>query len=110
MKCLTFIFLLLFQGYTPLHISAQFGHKEVFKLLIEVYKADPNIRDYSGRTADYYLMAKQQKGTTGHHVTLRSEYPSKSRSLRHGKAKSKSFRSKHISAPLAAVSNPTNTT
>ncbi|VEN55722.1 unnamed protein product [Callosobruchus maculatus] len=60
-----------FQGYTPLHISAQFGHKEVFKLLIEVYKADPNVRDYSGRTADYYLMAKQQKGTTGHHVTLR---------------------------------------
>nr|CAH7753070.1 unnamed protein product [Callosobruchus chinensis] len=73
MKCLTFIFLLLFQGYTPLHISAQFGHKEVFKLLIEVYKADPNIRDYSGRTADYYLMAKQQKGTTGHHVTLRKK-------------------------------------
>ncbi|XP_050512872.1 ankyrin repeat domain-containing protein SOWAHA [Diabrotica virgifera virgifera] len=57
------------EGYTPLHISAQFGHKNVFKLLIEVYKADPNIRDYSGRTADYYFLIKEQKEGQG--VTLR---------------------------------------
>ncbi|XP_060534507.1 uncharacterized protein LOC132706927 [Cylas formicarius] len=57
-------------GYTPLHISAQFGHKDLFKLLIEVYKADPNVRDYSGRTAEYYLIVKEQKENGG--VTLRT--------------------------------------
>ncbi|KAG5875741.1 hypothetical protein JTB14_023334 [Gonioctena quinquepunctata] len=57
------------KGYTPLHISAQFGHKDLFKLLIEVYKADPNIRDYSGRTAEYYLLVKEQKEGPG--LTLR---------------------------------------
>ncbi|KAJ8924745.1 hypothetical protein NQ315_000898 [Exocentrus adspersus] len=60
------------EGYTPLHISAQFGHKKIFKLLIEVYKADTKIRDYSGRTPEYYLLAKEQKEGTG--ITLRSEY------------------------------------
>ncbi|KAJ8982789.1 hypothetical protein NQ317_018490 [Molorchus minor] len=61
--------ILYLQGYTPLHISAQFGHKTIFKLLIEVYKADPNIRDYSGRTPEYYLLAKEDKH--GGSITLR---------------------------------------
>ncbi|XP_050301594.1 uncharacterized protein LOC126739818 [Anthonomus grandis grandis] len=56
-------------GYTPLHISAQFDHREIFKLLIEVYKADTKIRDYSGRTAEYYLLTKELKEKNS--VTLR---------------------------------------
>ncbi|XP_048525641.1 ankyrin repeat domain-containing protein SOWAHB isoform X3 [Dendroctonus ponderosae] len=56
-------------GYTPLHISAQFDHRNIFKLLIEVYKADTKIRDYSGRTAEYYLLSKEQKENS--QVTLR---------------------------------------
>ncbi|KAL3284330.1 hypothetical protein HHI36_018494 [Cryptolaemus montrouzieri] len=52
----------LILGYTPLHIAAQFGHKNIFKLLIEVYKANSNIRDYSGRTPEYYLLSKEQTG------------------------------------------------
>lgn len=32
-----FILTFLFQGYTPLHIAAQFGHNQVFDLLVKVY-------------------------------------------------------------------------
>ena len=31
-------------GYTPLHIAAQHGHQEAFDLLVQVFKADANIR------------------------------------------------------------------
>ena len=31
-------------GYTPLHLAAQFGHQDVFDLLVQAYKADANIR------------------------------------------------------------------
>ena len=42
-------------GYTPLHLAAIHGHEEVIELLIQTYKADPNIRDYSGKKAKQYL-------------------------------------------------------
>ncbi|CAH0546749.1 unnamed protein product [Brassicogethes aeneus] len=58
-------------GYTPLHIAAQFGQVDVFKLLVEVYKADIHIRDYSGKTAEYYL--KTKKGGPEGSVTLRKK-------------------------------------
>ena len=41
------MFLLVFRshgGYTPLHIAAQHGHQEAFDLLVQVFKADANIR------------------------------------------------------------------
>ncbi|XP_073975041.1 uncharacterized protein isoform X1 [Rhodnius prolixus] len=41
-------------GYTPLHLATQFGHEEVCTQLIKVYKADENIRDYSGRKPRQY--------------------------------------------------------
>lgn len=42
-------------GYTPLHIAKQFRHDDVYRLLIEVYDADANIRDWSGRKPKQYL-------------------------------------------------------
>nr|XP_037867107.1 ankyrin repeat domain-containing protein SOWAHC isoform X2 [Bombyx mori] len=43
-------------GYTPLHIAMQFRHEHVYRLLVEVYDADPNIRDWSGRKPRQYLV------------------------------------------------------
>ncbi|KAL5020899.1 hypothetical protein ScPMuIL_000054 [Solemya velum] len=42
-------------GYTPLHIAAMQGHEDLIELLVQVYKADSNIRDYSGKKAKQYL-------------------------------------------------------
>lgn len=43
-------------GYTPLHIAMQFRHENVYRLLVEVYDADPNMRDWSGRKPRQYLV------------------------------------------------------
>ncbi|XP_026314848.1 ankyrin repeat domain-containing protein SOWAHC-like [Hyposmocoma kahamanoa] len=43
-------------GYTPLHIAMQFRHENVFRLLVEVYDADSNIRDWSGKKPSQYLV------------------------------------------------------
>ncbi|XP_041987182.1 ankyrin repeat domain-containing protein SOWAHB isoform X2 [Aricia agestis] len=43
-------------GYTPLHIAMQFRHENVFKLLVDVYDADQNVRDWSGRKPRQYLV------------------------------------------------------
>ena len=43
-------------GYTPLHISCQFGHQDVFNVLIRMYRADHSIRDNSGKTARQYFI------------------------------------------------------
>lgn len=71
-------------------------------------EADAKIRDYSGRTADYYLVEKVSKQGTG--ITLRSEYSKvdfgnsgTNKSLRHGKSKYKSFRHLRISEPLVTT-------
>lgn len=42
-------------GYTPLHIATIHGQDGVVRLLIEVYGANPNIRDYSGRKPKHYF-------------------------------------------------------
>ncbi|KAK7505250.1 hypothetical protein BaRGS_00003412 [Batillaria attramentaria] len=42
-------------GYTPLHLAAIHGHEDIIDLLVTVYKADPNLRDYSGKKAKQYL-------------------------------------------------------
>ncbi|XP_027841396.1 ankyrin repeat domain-containing protein SOWAHD-like [Aphis gossypii] len=41
-------------GYTPCHLALQFGHEEIYKILVESYGADPNVRDYSGRKPRQY--------------------------------------------------------
>ncbi|XP_069364829.1 ankyrin repeat domain-containing protein SOWAHA-like isoform X2 [Maniola hyperantus] len=43
-------------GYTPLHIAMQFRHENVYRLLVEVYDADPNVRDWSGKKPRQYLV------------------------------------------------------
>ncbi|XP_077301660.1 ankyrin repeat domain family member sosondowah [Arctopsyche grandis] len=43
-------------GYTPLHLAMQFRHESIYRLLKEVYSADINVRDYSGRKATDYLV------------------------------------------------------
>ncbi|XP_039763951.1 ankyrin repeat domain-containing protein SOWAHB isoform X2 [Pararge aegeria] len=42
-------------GYTPLHIAMQFRHEHVYRLLVEVYDADADTRDWSGRKPRAYL-------------------------------------------------------
>ena len=42
-------------GYTPLHIATLHGQDGVVRLLVEVYGANPNIRDYSGRKPKHYF-------------------------------------------------------
>lgn len=41
-------------GYTPLHVAAMHGREDIIELLIEVYRADANIRDYDGRKPKHY--------------------------------------------------------
>ncbi|XP_066834588.1 uncharacterized protein [Anser cygnoides] len=43
------------QGYTPLHIAALHGHRQIVDLLIERFGAKQNLRDYSGHLAGHYL-------------------------------------------------------
>ncbi|KRT84099.1 Ankyrin repeat-containing protein, partial [Oryctes borbonicus] len=47
-------------GYTPLHIAAQFGHDRLYELLKDVYGANENIRDYSGRLPSHYKASQNQ--------------------------------------------------
>jgi hypothetical protein len=42
-------------GYTALHVASMHGREAIIQLLIEVYKADPNIRDYAGRKPKHYV-------------------------------------------------------
>nr|XP_048675944.1 ankyrin repeat domain-containing protein SOWAHC-like [Caretta caretta] len=44
-------------GYTPLHIAALHGHRQVMDLLVRSYGAKQNVRDYSGHLARHYLRA-----------------------------------------------------
>ena len=45
-------------GYTPLHLACQFGHQEVFDILVKAYGADPHLRDNSGRKPSKWLSLK----------------------------------------------------
>ncbi|XP_076379542.1 uncharacterized protein LOC143259804 isoform X1 [Megalopta genalis] len=49
----------MLQGYTPLHIAMQFDHENVFNLLVQVYGANQDIRDYSGKKARQYLVSQE---------------------------------------------------
>ncbi|XP_037977946.2 E3 ubiquitin-protein ligase mind-bomb-like isoform X3 [Plutella xylostella] len=42
-------------GYTPLHLAMQYRHENIYKLLVDVYDADPNMLDWSGKKAKQYL-------------------------------------------------------
>ncbi|XP_033175057.1 ankyrin repeat domain-containing protein SOWAHB isoform X1 [Bombus vosnesenskii] len=46
-------------GYTPLHIAMQFGHENIFNLLVQVYGANQEVRDYSGKKARQYLVSQE---------------------------------------------------
>ncbi|XP_006558998.1 ankyrin repeat domain-containing protein SOWAHB isoform X6 [Apis mellifera] len=46
-------------GYTPLHIAMQFDHENIFNLLVQVYAANQEIRDYSGKKARQYLVSQE---------------------------------------------------
>jgi len=47
-------------GYTPLHLACQFGHQEVFDILVKAYGADPHSRDNSGRKPRQYMVVQDQ--------------------------------------------------
>lgn len=42
-------------GYTPLHIAAMHDQKYILGMLVNVYGADVNVRDNSGKKAHHYL-------------------------------------------------------
>uniref|UniRef100_A0A8C7P2C8 SOWAHA-C winged helix-turn-helix domain-containing protein n=1 Tax=Oncorhynchus mykiss TaxID=8022 RepID=A0A8C7P2C8_ONCMY len=46
-------------GYTPLHIAALHGHRNILELLIGTYDAKENLRDYSGHLACQYLNIRE---------------------------------------------------
>ncbi|XP_061646820.1 ankyrin repeat domain-containing protein SOWAHA isoform X3 [Phyllopteryx taeniolatus] len=49
-------------GYTPLHIAALHGHRNILDLLVGTYGAKENLRDYSGHLALHYLNHKEADG------------------------------------------------
>ncbi|KAL7288444.1 hypothetical protein TKK_0017527 [Trichogramma kaykai] len=46
-------------GYTPLHIAVQFSHENIYNLLVQVYGANQDVRDYSGRKARQYSISQK---------------------------------------------------
>ncbi|KAG7283117.1 hypothetical protein CRUP_033063 [Coryphaenoides rupestris] len=44
-------------GYTPLHLAAIHGHKDVMTLLVQGYGARVNVRDNAGKKPYHYLLA-----------------------------------------------------
>ncbi|XP_074101011.1 ankyrin repeat domain family member sosondowah isoform X2 [Cotesia typhae] len=46
-------------GYTALHIAMQFDHENIFNLLVQVYGANQEIRDHSGKKARQYLTSQE---------------------------------------------------
>ncbi|XP_032666378.1 ankyrin repeat domain-containing protein SOWAHB isoform X2 [Odontomachus brunneus] len=46
-------------GYTPLHIAMQFDHENIFNLLVQVYGANQDVRDHSGKKARQYLVSQE---------------------------------------------------
>lgn len=61
-------------GYTPLHLAAMQNHSSVAQLLVMVYGADTNIRDYNGKKAKQCL----HKSATAHLSSLLSRRPNNS--------------------------------
>ncbi|XP_072767650.1 uncharacterized protein [Anoplolepis gracilipes] len=66
-------------GYTPLHIAMQFGHENIFNLLVQVYGANQEIRDYSGRKARQYLVSQEAAVSqdTFHKIKARKKHAEK---------------------------------
>ncbi|XP_011056021.1 PREDICTED: ankyrin repeat domain-containing protein SOWAHB isoform X1 [Acromyrmex echinatior] len=66
-------------GYTPLHIAMQFGHENIFNLLVQVYGANQDIRDYSGRKARQYLASQEAAVSqdTFHKIKARKKHAEK---------------------------------
>ncbi|XP_011863134.1 PREDICTED: ankyrin repeat domain-containing protein SOWAHB isoform X2 [Vollenhovia emeryi] len=66
-------------GYTPLHIAMQFGHENIFNLLVQVYGANQEIRDYSGRKARQYLASQEAAVSqdTFHKIKARKKHAEK---------------------------------
>ena len=56
-------------GYTPLMLAALGKKHEVYDLLVNSYKADETLRDFSGRRSDQYLERHYPTipGVTAHH-------------------------------------------
>ncbi|KAF7988606.1 hypothetical protein HCN44_001179 [Aphidius gifuensis] len=46
-------------GYTALHVAMQFNNENIFNLLVQVYGANQEIRDHSGKKARQYLPSQK---------------------------------------------------
>ncbi|XP_011690649.1 PREDICTED: ankyrin repeat domain-containing protein SOWAHB isoform X2 [Wasmannia auropunctata] len=66
-------------GYTPLHIAMQFGHENIFNLLVQVYGANQDLRDHSGRKARQYLASQEAAVSqdTFHKIKARKKHAEK---------------------------------
>jgi len=50
-------------GYTPLMLAGQQGKLDMYNLLLTTYRANPDLRDYSGKKAGHYLQLSLEGGT-----------------------------------------------
>ena len=51
-------------GYTPLSMAALHQKSDAYKLLVNLYGADPEVRDYSGRKARQYFKQAEDETDT----------------------------------------------
>ncbi|KYN42189.1 Ankyrin repeat domain-containing protein 57 [Trachymyrmex septentrionalis] len=77
--CMIVITRVFIAGYTPLHIAMQFGHENIFNLLVQVYGANQDVRDYSGRKARQYLASQEAAVSqdTFHKIKARKKHAEK---------------------------------
>ncbi|XP_077993159.1 ankyrin repeat domain-containing protein SOWAHA-like [Glandiceps talaboti] len=81
-------------GYTPLHIAAMQGQEAIVQSLISDYKADVNIRDYSGKKAKQHL-----KKNASNYIQRMLQGATKVYTVRRGQ-RSESMEKKRSSVPF----------
>ncbi|XP_046585194.1 ankyrin repeat domain-containing protein SOWAHC-like [Haliotis rubra] len=96
-------------GYTPLHMAAIHGHEDIISLLVQTYRADANVRDFSGKKAKQYL--KNSASTKAQQLllsrTLHSNLGS-GRSLDDSFMRTMSFRKSHRTRAISSLLQATS--
>ncbi|XP_067651053.1 ankyrin repeat domain-containing protein SOWAHC-like [Haliotis asinina] len=94
---------------TPLHMAAIHGHEDIISLLVQTYRADANVRDFSGKKAKQYL--KNSASTKAQQLllsrTLQSNVGS-GRSLDDSFMRTMSFRKSHRTRAISSILQATS--
>ena len=62
-------------GYTPLSMAALHQKSDAYKLLVNLYGADPEVRDYSGRKARQYFKQVDETDAAAAAVEVEQKLP-----------------------------------